>query len=243
MPRRRADYDSPWKEIIERYFPEFIAFFFPQIYAAVDWTQRPQFLDKELQKVIRKAKTGRGYVDKLVKVWLKDGTDAWLLIHIEVQSQVEASFAERMYIYNYRVYDLHRHQVISLAVLADDEPSWRPQGYGYALLGFRLGIEFPTVKLLDYAAQWSALETSRNPFAVVVMAHLKALETRRSPKSRLRWKIEIIKGLYATGWSRADIWELFRFLDWIMELPDRYELQFERALKELEETKKHALCH
>jgi hypothetical protein len=24
-----TDYDSPWKEALERYFPEFMAFFFP----------------------------------------------------------------------------------------------------------------------------------------------------------------------------------------------------------------------
>lgn len=24
------DYDSPWKEVLERYFPGFLAFFFPE---------------------------------------------------------------------------------------------------------------------------------------------------------------------------------------------------------------------
>lgn len=99
-------------------------------------------------------------------------------------------------------------------------------------------MEFPVVKLLDYAGQWAVLEKSNNPFAVVVMAHLKAQETRRYPKNRLRWKIELIKGLYARGWKHANIWELFRFLDWIMVLPEPLELQFEKAVAELEETEK-----
>jgi hypothetical protein len=30
----------------------------------------------------------------------------------------------------------------------------------------------------DYEQQWQTLENSRNPFAIVVMAHLKALETK-----------------------------------------------------------------
>ena len=212
-----------------------MAFFFPQIYADLDWSQKYEFLDKELQKILPKAKTGRGYVDKLVKVWRKDGTDIWLLIHIEVQSQVDEGFTTRMYIYNYRIYDLHKHMVISLAVLADNDADWRPQSFGYTYGGFTLNMEFPAIKLLDYQAKWSDLETSSNPFAVVVMAHLKAMETRRYPKSRLRSKIEIVKSLYARGWSRANVWELFRFLDWVMELPDRFELQFEKALQELEE--------
>jgi predicted transposase YdaD len=140
-----------------------------------------------------------------------------------------------MFIYHYRIYDLHRHTVISLAILADDNIEWRSQSFGYEYGGFAINMEFPTIKLLDYRAKWSELEASSNPFAVVVMAHLKAMETRRYPKSRLRSKIEIVKSLYARGWSRANVWELFRFLDWVMELPERFELQFEKALQELEE--------
>ena len=191
-----------------------------------------------MQKVVRGAKTGRGYVDKLVKVWRIDGTEEWLLIHIEIQSQVEAGFTERMYVYNYRIFDRYKQKVISLALLADQDTTWRPQTYGYSLWGYKVSIEFPIIKLLDYAEQWTMLESSKNPFAVVIMAHLKAQETRRYPKSRLRWKIEIVRGLYARGWSHNDIWELFRFLDWMMELPERFELQFEKALKELEEAQK-----
>ena len=238
MVRRRSDYDSPWKEIIETYFPDFMAFFFAQIQRAIDWSKGYEFLDKELQKVVRRAKTGRGYVDKLVKVWRKDGIEEWLLIHIEVQSQVETGFAERMYIYNYRIFDRYQQKVVSLALLADEDTTWRPQSYGYTLWGYKLSMEFPVVKLLDYAGQWAVLEKSNNPFAIVVMAHLKAQETRRYPKNRLRWKIELIKGLYARGWKHADIWELFRFLDWIMVLPEPLELQFEKAVAELEETEK-----
>jgi len=31
-----SDYDSPWKDVLERYFPAFLSFFFPDIYADVD---------------------------------------------------------------------------------------------------------------------------------------------------------------------------------------------------------------
>ena len=33
------DYDSPWKEALTRYFPEFLDFYFPLAYQAIDWTQ------------------------------------------------------------------------------------------------------------------------------------------------------------------------------------------------------------
>ncbi|NEO01472.1 MAG: hypothetical protein F6K50_40605, partial [Moorea sp. SIO3I7] len=38
--------------------------------------------------------------DKLVKVWRTDGQETWVLIHVEVQSQYESVFAERIYVYN-----------------------------------------------------------------------------------------------------------------------------------------------
>jgi hypothetical protein len=111
----------------------------------------------------------------------------------------------------------------------------RTQHYGYTLWGCEVGIRFPTIKLLDYADQWAMLEQSTNPFAIVVMAHLRAQSTRRYPQSRLRSKIELVKALYARGYTRKQVVELFRFIDWILASPEKYELQFDRAVKEIEE--------
>ncbi len=58
----KTEYDSPWKEIIEQYFPEFIAFFFPDAYKDIDRTKRHEFLNKELRQITRDAEIGRKYV-------------------------------------------------------------------------------------------------------------------------------------------------------------------------------------
>jgi hypothetical protein len=50
-------------------------------------------------------------------------------------------------------------------------------------LGSSIRFEFTSVKLLDYHAQWAAPDQSRNPFALVVMAHLKTQETRQELKT------------------------------------------------------------
>ncbi|HLO86141.1 MAG TPA: hypothetical protein VK203_14190 [Nostocaceae cyanobacterium] len=65
-----TDYDSPWKEIIEAYFPRFLEFFFPLAYGEIDWTKPYQFLDKELQQLDPDAEIGKRLVDKVAKVWL-----------------------------------------------------------------------------------------------------------------------------------------------------------------------------
>ncbi len=88
-----GDFDSPWKEAAEYYFKDFMAFFFPAIHEGVDWSRNYEFMDKELEKIARDAQTGRRYADKLVKVFLPDGREARLMIHIEIQGYHDVSFA------------------------------------------------------------------------------------------------------------------------------------------------------
>ena len=95
-------------------------------------------------------------------MWLQEGQEAWVLIHIEVQSQRDDDFPERMFVYHYRLYDRHRRPVVSLAVLGDEQPTWRPHRFSYSLCGCTVGLEFPVVKLLDYGAdprRWKPVPT------------------------------------------------------------------------------------
>ncbi len=82
------------------YFQEFMVFFFPRAAEEIDWSRGYTFLDKELQQVTRDAELGKRLADKLVQVWRKDGEDAWVLVHIEVQGQERPNFAKRMFVYN-----------------------------------------------------------------------------------------------------------------------------------------------
>lgn len=230
-----SDYDSPWKEALERYFPQALEFLFPQIHAEIDWERGWEFLDKELQQVVRDAELGRRLVDKLVKVWQQDGRETWVLIHLEIQGTVETNFAERMFVYHYRLRDRYNLPVVNLAVLADKRLSWRPEGYSDSLWGCQVTFAFPMVKLLDYEAQIPELEQSSNPFTVVVLAHLQAQATDQDLEDRLQWKLRLVKGLYERGYDRKDILELFRFIDWVMALPSELENQFDNELSVFEE--------
>jgi hypothetical protein len=98
-----TDFDGAWKEAIEFYFEAFVMFFFPWIHGEIDWAKGHSFLDKEFQQIVRDAATGRRYVDKLVKVSLPDGHEAWILIHIEVQGAADRQFPKRMDTYNHRI--------------------------------------------------------------------------------------------------------------------------------------------
>ena len=47
-----------------------------------------------------------------------------------------------------------------------------------------------------------------------------------------------MKDLYTAGYTRADIVKLFRFIDWLMDLPEAHEQLFWQELSEYEEGRK-----
>jgi hypothetical protein len=229
-----TDYDSPWKQVLARYFPAFLEFFFPAAYAGIDWAQGYTLLDKELQKVVRDAALGQRRADQLVRVTGRDGIEDWVLVHVEVQGADKPDFAQRMFVYNYRVYDLYGRPVVSLAVLGEPYPSKRGQ-FGYARWGCLMRLRFPVVSLTDYRKCWADLEASTNPFAVVTQAHLKAQETAGSESERYRAKLGLIRSLYRRGYQRQEILELFRFIDWVLVLPEGLENQLWAEIEHFEE--------
>jgi hypothetical protein len=227
-------YDSPWKDILQIYFKEFMQFFFPAVHDQIDWTREIQFLDKELEEVTKDAEIGRRFADKLVKLYLKNGQEELLLVHVEVQAQEEQEFAARMYTYNYRIYDKYKKSVMSIAVLADSNPNWRPSQFGYSLYGCTLNFQFPTVKLIDYQQRLAELENDRNPFATVVLAHLTALNTTSDRNERKVQKLALVRRLYEQGFEKQDILNLFAFIDWMLTLPPNLEAEFNIEVQQLE---------
>jgi hypothetical protein len=234
----RADLDGPWKDILRTYFPQAIQFFFPNTAVLIDWQRPHEFLDKELLQIAREAELGKRYADLLVKVWLLEGEQVWLLLHVEIQSQWEAGFTERVFVYNLRIFDLYRQIPVSLAILCDDSLSWRPQSYAVNYPDTRFNFEFGIVKLLDWRDRIKDLKSSESPFAIVVLAHLKVIETKSSVELRKAWKFRLTKMLYEKGYERQQVLDLYRFIDWLIILPEANEREFWQELRTFEEEHK-----
>ena len=135
-----SQYDSAWKKVIKELFKDFLSFFFPEIYHAIDFTKEIIFLDHELKELAPDSGLGDRIADVLVKVHLKNDTIKYIAIyiHIEVQSQPRPNLMERIFIYLYRVFDIRKDSdipVISVAILADDNESYRPDEYSFSLFG------------------------------------------------------------------------------------------------------------
>ena len=240
MPARAAqdDYDSPWKEAVEHALPEFMEFYFPDASRQIDWARGHRFLDKELQQIVRDAALGRRHVDKLASVTTHTGEEDWLCVHIEVQGSMDPGFARRMFVYNYRIFDTYDRPVASLAVLADPDPEWRPDRFGYERLGCRHSLQFPVAKLVDHAADEAALLGNPNPFALITAAHLFTRRTRRSPAARFDAKRRLVRLLYERDWTRQRILDFFSVLDWMMRLPKELEQRLWQDIEKIEGERK-----
>jgi hypothetical protein len=233
------DYDTPWKDALTRYFPEFMSFYFPAAHADIDWESPCEFLEQELAQVTRDAELGLRRVDKLVRIALRGGAEQWVFVHIDVQGSRDNDFAERVFVYNYRIYDRYRRPVASLAVLADSSVTWKPESFGYKLFGCEVGIHFPIVKLNDYSGQMPSLLQDKNPFALVTAAHLLTQQTRGHKVERYEAKGQLARLLHERNWDRQRIIDLFNIIDWMMHIPDDLQSKLLDEIGEFE--RNHAM--
>jgi hypothetical protein len=231
--------DTPWKQILESYFPQFMAFFFPEAYSQIDWSRGFDFLDGELQQITLEAETGKRILDKLAKVYLRSGAEQWIAAHIEIQNQKEDEFGERVFVYFARLRDKFQREVASFAVLGDTDVNWRPNSFAQETLGCNLQFSFPIIKLVDYKKRKEELAASDNPFALVVLAHLAAQATKgkESQQRRRNQKLNIMKMMYERGYSRQEVIDLYRFVDWVLTLPPDLAEAFKTDLIVYEEGK------
>jgi hypothetical protein len=228
-----SDFDGAWKEALERYFEPFTAFFFPQVHSEINWSRPPEFRDTELQQIAPEQQRGKQHVDKLVRVSRVQGADAWVFVHIEVQSQYDSTFPERMFRYHARLFDRERQPVVSLAVLGDEQVGWQPNAFGYELWGCELQLRFPVAKLtlLDQAT----LEAEGSIFATIVLLHRDAQETRAEPRERLRRKAARYRRVLSLGYTAEDVRQLVRLADRLLRLPGDLLIEAREAMRAVEE--------
>ena len=242
--RETSEYDSAWKDVIEEHFEAFLEFFFPDIHKDIDFSKGYDFLSKELRKIAPDGKVGKRYADVLVKVHLKDGSEKCIcvFIHIEVQGTKDPHFMVRIFVYHYRIFDKYHDQgveVISLAILTDEDESYRPDEYNTKRWGFEHRMKIPMVKIIDYKNNKELkdkLETSLNPMAMVVKVQLKSYEMKKADNDRKSIiKKELIRECYKQGYEKGQIRSLLRFIDWIIRLPEGLQNKLTQEINKIEE--------
>jgi hypothetical protein len=214
----RHNKDILWKGVLEWVFEDLLRFVYPQADQLFDFKKGFDFMDKELAELYPELEKGTDVrvVDKLVKVFRRDGMEEWVLVHIEVQDRTNAKdrpyFPERMFRYFYRCYDRYKKPVAAIAIFCGPDGRQLPRSYAYELMNTRLQYEYNTVCILDYSDE--ELRESQNPFAWVVLTAKNALLRGKDiDKKLLEGNLFIFRKLYENGiFQRRKLQAVFTFL-------------------------------
>ncbi len=219
----KYDFDTHWKVAIKDLFEDFVAFFLPDLYPLIDFSQEPEFIEQELHEILPKGyKEGKAFGDKVAKVRLKNGSKQLILIHIEIQSSHDPLFLERMFTYYYRVLDKEQLPIVALAIYTDTFVAKNHNRYVSQHFNTKITYEFQAHKVIDYSEE--ALLASNNPFALVVLTCKYLNNCKKDSLKRFTFKEKLIIFARERNYSILQIVSLLRFIDLLMILPR--DLQF-----------------
>lgn len=177
--------DELLKAIFEDNFPDFLRFMYAEAEDIFDLGRGLTFMDKELLEIIpdRERKKGKRVADLLVKVFLKDGREKWILVHTEIEGGNDGAFPYRIFQYHYRLLDRYRVPVETIAVFTGVRTQGRPDEYSYCVFGTSLTFRYLTYQIFDH--QEGELLVMDNIFAYIVLACQKALQENKLPEDEL----------------------------------------------------------
>jgi hypothetical protein len=168
-----ASADGPsWAELLERDPQAFFALLFPAIYPEVDWRRPAELLEEEVRQTVRPGEQATGATDKLLRLWRRSGEEVWVLLHVETRARGLPAFEQLMDRWSFRCFDRYGRHPVCLALLADDDPTWRPERHSRELGGCRAEIRFPTVKAMDLGERPGEMASFDSPVARILRARL-----------------------------------------------------------------------
>jgi predicted transposase YdaD len=212
--------DTLWKTVLEDTFDDFLRFFIPDADEVFDFDKGVEYLDKELDQLFPPEgdEYKPRYVDKLVKVYTRQGTEEWVLVHVEVQGYRDNHFAKRMFQYYTRIWDKYDRSIAAFAIFTDSEAGFMPTSFQQGFLGTAVSYTYNSYKISNQ--QEEALMASNNPFAQVVLTVKGAIQGKRMSDDELfGLKIGIAKRLYYSGFDKNKIRKIMNFL--------KYYIRFE----------------
>lgn len=171
--------DKLWKSIIEDFREDFLRYFFPSLVRKIDFSRQPEFLDKDLAQLFPDHEEGDRRVDILMKVFLKDGTEQWFLIHTEIQGYDDASFARRMFTYYYRILDKYERDIITLVIFLNENTEFQPSEYRRTAYRTTLLFKYQAFSVTTHTME--SLYKHNNPFSLVMQVALLGIRAKRVP--------------------------------------------------------------
>jgi len=150
-------------------------------------------------------------VDKLAKLYTREGAEEWVLIHCEVQAKYNDDFPQRMYTYFYRIFDKFGKRISAYAILTEPTAKARAESYVSEFLGTKLEYHYNVYKVSQQNE--AELLQSNNPFAMVVLTVRSVLQSKRLDDAALmEIKLQLLRRFLTMSLPKEKIRALINFL-------------------------------
>lgn len=234
IPRKKND--SLLKAAFEDCFVHLLRFFFKEADELFDINRGIDFIDKELLEITpdRLRHGGTRTTDLLARVYLLDGQEQWILLHLEIQTESNEWFSYRMFEYYYRAIDRYNKPIVAFVIFTGGANQKQPSAYTYNLLGTEISYKYNVYQIFQHSDE-ELLEWD-NPFALVVLAAKKAHLENEVPEEVLNEQRFIIaRTMIASGkYSKKQIEEFILFLKNIIFVNnEEININFDREIAKL----------
>jgi len=216
-------HDQLFKDLLKAFFYDFLTLFLPAVAAGID-PDSITFLDPQTFTDLP-----QGYLrlaDLVADIQASGGQFGMVLVHTEVQGELEAAFGYRMWEYNSLLRLRHRKPAISIALLPFlDAGEVRLVAYNETLFG-------QEYHLLDY---WQVglrgLSADDYLVATPILAPILASLMRPEGLGRVELKVAIAERLRASGLDDARLFLAVNFMETYLELDELEQIAYRARLQ------------
>ena len=200
------DFDGIWKDFALFFWRDILHDFIPALYDMADLEREAESLDKELHEIIESdtekenRKSSKRYVDCLLKIYLRNGSEEWVLLHIEIQGRGGEMISLRMFRYHCLIFLRHKRHPAAIAILTAKRPKkeGEPGVYRADMFGTKIEYRYYTIRAYEYNDD--ELLSSDNPVKLFIYAVKFAAKNRKSKRKRIEYTQKILRVLTDKGW-------------------------------------------
>jgi hypothetical protein len=225
MPR--INHDALAKTLVRLFLFEMLELFAPRLHRLLI-PGKVEFLNVEsLGPRLRRRRDRR--LDQVAKVFFRDGRAAFLLIHLEFQSQADARLGRRVCFYSLRLHEEYDGApVYPIALLAFDLPRRpQPDTYGWNVGGKQI-LEFRFHVIQLNRLRWQQYVNSTNPVALALMTRMGV-----QPHERVEVKKACLRQLGLLELPEPSAELVWTFAETYLPLDERQQAEFQAAIEKL----------
>jgi predicted transposase/invertase (TIGR01784 family) len=230
--QERLRHDQCFKELISKFFLEFLELFVPELAALVE-PDSVRFLQQEYFTDVLAGE--KKIIDLLAEVKLR-GKDSTIVIHFEAQSSSESDFNRRLFYYFAVLHQRQVKDIYPIVVFSFDKPfraesdQYQVEVAGLRVLDFRFkAIQLNRMNWRDYLDQ-------QNPVAAALMAKMKI-----APEDRPKVKAECLRLLVTLRLDPAKMSLVSKFVDTYLQLDRDEEKTFQAEVDRMDVAQKEEI--